>query len=198
VCPAFSNKVKSVYRKHRSCESGEIRSYSRGKGEVGEMAATEAQCAYCFESLCAKFEKRKPLSLDNVEHLWEAFNEQEIEDDSVNAEAVKDVARPAAISRLKESNTSSVSSTPSASSSTPSLNTTASSVTSLSSNGKSALISVAQKLGAGQKTQTKREYPLFVTYDTRTRSGRKELRGCIGTFEPHDLEEGLHSYALTS
>ena len=41
------------------------------------------------------------------------------------------------------------------------------------------------------------EYPLFVTWNTLSRSGDKRLRGCIGTFESLDLEEGLGSYALT-
>jgi uncharacterized protein (TIGR00296 family) len=42
------------------------------------------------------------------------------------------------------------------------------------------------------------DYPLFVTWNTITRSGDKRLRGCIGTFEPMDLDDGLRSYALTS
>ena len=41
------------------------------------------------------------------------------------------------------------------------------------------------------------EFPLFVTWNTLSRSGDKRLRGCIGTFEALDLEEGLSSYALT-
>jgi len=40
--------------------------------------------------------------------------------------------------------------------------------------------------------------PLFVTWNTVTRSGEKRLRGCIGTFEAQELDEGLKSYALTS
>ncbi|KAG7096678.1 hypothetical protein E1B28_004092 [Marasmius oreades] len=42
-------------------------------------------------------------------------------------------------------------------------------------------------------------YPLFITWNTRSsRSGRSRLRGCIGTFEPQPLYEGLADYALTS
>jgi hypothetical protein len=41
-------------------------------------------------------------------------------------------------------------------------------------------------------------YPLFVTWNTVSKSGHKSLRGCIGTFEPHKLGHGLKSYALTS
>lgn len=40
-----------------------------------------------------------------------------------------------------------------------------------------------------------KEYPLFVTWTT----GRDQrLRGCIGTFSPLNLHEGLKEYALTS
>ncbi|EEP81976.1 conserved hypothetical protein [Uncinocarpus reesii 1704] len=41
-------------------------------------------------------------------------------------------------------------------------------------------------------------YPLFVTWNVIGRAGHKELRGCIGTFEPQDLPSGLKSYALSS
>jgi uncharacterized protein (TIGR00296 family) len=39
------------------------------------------------------------------------------------------------------------------------------------------------------------EYPLFVTWST---GKDKDLRGCIGTFAPLALHEGLKEYALTS
>ncbi|KAE9404421.1 hypothetical protein BT96DRAFT_964179 [Gymnopus androsaceus JB14] len=44
------------------------------------------------------------------------------------------------------------------------------------------------------------KYPLFVTWNTRSsRPGRSpRLRGCIGSFEPHPLHEGLAEYALIS
>jgi AMMECR1 domain-containing protein len=47
-------------------------------------------------------------------------------------------------------------------------------------------------------TETVGDSPLFVTWNTATRSGEKHLRGCIGTFEAQELDEGLKSYALTS
>ena len=42
--------------------------------------------------------------------------------------------------------------------------------------------------------------PLFVTWNTRSsRPGRApRLRGCIGTFEPLPIREGLAEYALIS
>jgi len=47
---------------------------------------------------------------------------------------------------------------------------------------------------------TNEKYPLFVTWNTRSsRPGRPpRLRGCIGTFEPVPLIEGLAEYALIS
>lgn len=40
--------------------------------------------------------------------------------------------------------------------------------------------------------------PLFVTWNKLSRSGNKNLRGCIGTFEAQPLDYGLRSYALTA
>ena len=41
--------------------------------------------------------------------------------------------------------------------------------------------------------------PLFITWNTITRASKNpRLRGCIGTFEPHPLKEGLAEYALIS
>jgi AMME syndrome candidate gene 1 protein len=179
--------------------------------------ATAAHCAYCFECLSANFDKRKPLSLHAVEHLWERYTVSD-EAESVAQEPVidQDLApptdnnptesatsfKPAAISRLISSSNSS-SSAPSASSSTPSLNTNASSVTSQSSRstGKSSLFGSLRGRFAPSNHHRNSEYdefPLFVTWDTRSRNGDKSLRGCIGTFEPQELDDGLRTYALTS
>ncbi|KAI9653094.1 MAG: hypothetical protein M1831_006178 [Alyxoria varia] len=40
--------------------------------------------------------------------------------------------------------------------------------------------------------------PMFVTWNITSRSGHKNLRGCIGTFEAQELEQGLATYAMTS
>lgn len=51
----------------------------------------------------------------------------------------------------------------------------------------------------GSRQQAPRpKFPLFVTWNTLSRSGHKSLRGCIGTFEAQDLEAGLKSFSLTS
>ena len=148
--------------------------------------ATKAHCAYCFESLAASLENRSALSLRQVEALWKKYNAEPTTTE-VTAEPGSGVhlpAKPAAVSRLlspSSGSSSSATSTPSGSSSTSSAGT---SVTSLGT--------------ALQKEEsTQEDHPLFVTWNTLSQSGDKRLRGCIGTFEPLDLEEGLGSYALT-
>lgn len=145
--------------------------------------ATEAHCAYCFESLAASLEKRPALALRQVEALWKKYNAELTSTSTAEAD-VDSPAKPAAISRLlspSSGSSSSAASTPSGASSASSAGT---SVTSLGT--------------ALQKEESAQEdHPLFVTWNTISRSGDKRLRGCIGTFEPLGLEEGLSSYALT-
>lgn len=185
--------------------------------------ATEAHCAYCFESLAASLEKRKPLSLRQIEELWEQYQngggedpasaqlkaenggsggDDEMEDASEHQPADENSGpyKPAPISRLLNTPASSSSSSvPSAASSTPSLNTASS--TSKSSS-RSSLFSLPKRLSRSKKSTTEssdvEEYPLFVTWNTISSRGNKSLRGCIGTFEPQELRDGLRSYALTS
>jgi hypothetical protein len=186
--------------------------------------ATPAHCAYCFESLSARLERRKQLSLTQVEELWDLYDngeedeaaaqlkagsgqvngieeDEQMEDKSTAEEPSKSPYKPAAISRLLNSSPSSSSSSsksPSAASSTPSLDSTAS-----QSSSRTSLFSLPKPFGRGRKGATNRssdddEYPLFVTWNKVNSRGHKLLAGCIGTFEPYPLEEGLNSYAITS
>ena len=110
------------------------------------------------------------------------------------------------VGRLQEaasaSTRSSNSSTPSAlsTSSSRSVLTSATSVTSPPSSASASLFS--QTKGANKPTHPNslagNSYPLFVTWNTLSKSGHKSLRGCIGTFEAQELADGLKSYALTS
>ncbi|KAF2827416.1 hypothetical protein CC86DRAFT_348861 [Ophiobolus disseminans] len=161
--------------------------------------ATQAHCAYCFESLTASLEKRPGLSLPQVEALWNKYNAEPLTTEALDTpddsdllsppNAVDPSRKPAAISRLlapspATTSSSSVQST----SSTPSGISEASSAVSKSSS-QSSIVSEQGSMEAS---------PLFVTWNTVTRSGEKRLRGCIGTFEAQELDEGLKSYALTS
>jgi len=161
--------------------------------------ATQAHCAYCFESLAASLEKRPGLSLPEVEALWSKYTADPTTHDALGSPEGGDSAsppnasdpshKPAAISRLPvpSSATASSSSVQSASS-TPSGNSEASSAISKSSSQSSI----------ASKQETVAASPLFVTWNTVTKSGEHRLRGCIGTFEAQELDEGLKSYALTS
>lgn len=125
------------------------------------------------------------------------------EDDSRNAQqkstsALAKSNRPRglklpSVSRLRNqiSSDSSASTTPST--------TSTSSNSFLSSSTNVTTPSAQSETCASRRKSLEREYPLFVTWNTLSRSsGHKSLRGCIGTFEAQELEEGLRSYALTS
>lgn len=183
--------------------------------------ATKAHCAFCFETLSANLEDREALTLAQVEGLWNKYNADPSDLETTPAteaspstpelspipSALDPTYRPAAISRLLANTPSSASSSsvPSTSSS-PSRVSEASSATSRSSSrssfspnaaGKENAVpgSYASAIASPPKNES---YPLFVTYNVRKKNGEKQLRGCIGSFSPHELEEGLSSYALTS
>ncbi len=179
--------------------------------------ATQAHCAYCFEILSASLEKRTPLDLRQVELLWKKYNadpaasaphapeEQPLDSEDADENpaspttATDDATyRPAAISRLlaPSSSTTSSSSVPSTSS-TPSGVSAASSATSKHSS-RSSILSLRTRLRREEKAQISGSAPLFVTWNATGRGGEKRLRGCIGTFEAQELDEGLRSYTLTS
>ena len=184
--------------------------------------ATQAHCAFCFETLAANFERQQPLTLPQVEDFWERYHaskkvtdaslensDYEDAEENENAEMTdadaegQSSARPAAIARLLNRDTSAASS----SSSLPSTRSGASSTqsqqnrsgadtpasSSSSVRSRSSLFSFARR----RRSDKSAERPLFVTWNTVSRSGYKSLRGCIGTFEPQELEYGLRSYALT-
>jgi hypothetical protein len=176
--------------------------------------ATTAHCAFCFEVLSAQFEKRQPLSLAQVEDLWESYEssnsktedltqsgaseenvtENVTEDGSMTDKDTEpeEQARPAAISRLLNKGTES------AGSSNSSLPSTPGSGSSTSIKGSATPASSKTSLDYTGKTRAREEYPLFVTWNQHSaRSGQKSLRGCIGTFGAQELEGGLKSYALT-
>ncbi|KAG9192373.1 hypothetical protein G6011_11107 [Alternaria panax] len=166
--------------------------------------ATQAHCAYCFESLVASLEKRPSLTLAQVEHLWAKYNSEptttsELEDET-EAEQAEQAAlgsapadgsyKPAAISRILASPPSSASSSSLQSASSTPNGPNSEAPSSLTSQSSSSTNLVDEEEGE--------EHPLFVTWNTVTRSGDKRLRGCIGTFDAQPLTTGLSDYALTA
>ena len=171
--------------------------------------ATHAHCVYCFDVLAASLEHQTPLTLAQTQELWDQYNEvQSCEVDGEDEPTVdgddaatQDDRAPRSFrlrtgfDRLTVPSPSSASS-----SSTPS---TSSSRTPVSTLGSSSNSSNSSFFSFGRRSQpiqrcTDQDRPLFVTWNTIDRSGSKTLRGCIGTFEAQELEDGLRSYALTS
>lgn len=183
--------------------------------------ASAAHCFYCFECLDASFARRNPPKLEPYVDLYERFqvkdasnsvgddatdhahavhDEDDIEDDEDGiadgakvSESSTDRARlqNPSISRLQASSSSSRSSSAS-SPSTLSAHSSASHLTSSTGATTPSTPSYASRLSATES------FPLFVTWNTLSRSGNKSLRGCIGTFEGLPLAQGLQTYAITS
>ena len=135
--------------------------------KVAKTMATQAHCAYCFESLAAALEKRVPLSLSQTQALWKQYHadpseepptevdeveepsDSELEDPAASTLASTDPSyRPAAISRLLAPSPGSASSSSvQSTSSTPSGISEASSATSVSSKSPSSSRSSFFSLG---------------------------------------------------
>jgi AMME syndrome candidate gene 1 protein len=181
--------------------------------------ASAAHCFYCFEVLSASFDNRTPPTLQKVLDLYDDYNTATLQNDGTAGEVGEEAAdgetldaeaseediqrlqrragteksglQIPSISRLQASSSSSRSSSQSspspfsASSSRSQLATPVSGM-SVDSSAYASKVSVTES------------YPLFVTWNTHSRSGHKSLRGCIGTFEALPLEQGLSGYALTS
>lgn len=154
--------------------------------------ATVEHCLYCFESLNAHLAGRKSLTLEDIEKLYADFCEADDTPTGQNGQAEPTAGsskmgankkRMPAISRLANSSSSGTSSPSSGSSMSLATDTPDTSMTSLET----------------ERAAPITESPLFVTWNTvSARSGHTSLRGCIGTFEAQELEDGLSSYAITS
>lgn len=172
--------------------------------------ANPAQCYYCFETLAASYKDVEPPSLSTVEELWERhehFKKLAALQDNMDGDIDEDddptkfentsAIMPPGVRRLQ-----SEMSLDSSSSNTPSVmsnNSSHSALSNLTGNTTPSSQSLqpdsAGHLAHREKAQ---RYPLFVTWNTISKSGHKSLRGCIGTFEAQELSAGLQSYALTS
>jgi hypothetical protein len=151
--------------------------------------ATTAQCIYCFETLAATLEDRPALSLREIEELWARYDNDADPENSVQHSPHADsTLHPHRIAKMQGTDSPSSSVTPSTTSSSSALNnaSTPSSKTSLFSS-------------EDRSSETKEEsHPVYVTWNTISARGKKHLRGCIGTFSPMPLSEGLREYSLVS
>ncbi|KAL4908067.1 hypothetical protein BDW74DRAFT_115406 [Aspergillus multicolor] len=179
--------------------------------------ATPAHCFYCFESLAASYDGEDPISLATVEELWERYEQfkklselqdsqeneapgqQPVNDNEVSGQGVQSTSRPQTIKLPEIDRLQAQAASDSSASTTPSTMSNKSSSSIFSSATTSSSISSQSDTPAGQRQRpSNQKYPLFVTWNTVSKSGRKSLRGCIGTFEAQELSHGLKSYALTS
>ncbi|KAI1152474.1 AMMECR1 domain-containing protein [Nemania diffusa] len=138
--------------------------------------ANVSHCLYCFESLAAHLESRKSLTLEDVQGLWEKYGK--------DADVMSKKQLPA-LRRIADSSSSA------SGPSTPSSGSTLSLDSDTPATSTSSLPTTEARVIT--------ESPLFVTWNTVSPgSGHTSLRGCIGTFEAQELDEGLSSYAITS
>lgn len=171
--------------------------------------ASKAHAFYCFEVLAASYKQHEHPDLQAVTTLYDDWQKElagestqqaglaqgaatQDEDEDTEEQQVdsgRNQLQLPSISRLRESTPSSQSSL-----STPSSTSVNSSNTQLTS---STSVNEIKPSYASRLAVTE-SYPMFVTWNTLSRSGHKSLRGCIGTFEALPLEKGLESYALTS
>lgn len=141
--------------------------------------ATPEHCIHAFEALAANLERREPMELCDIQKSWKAYLAAlEPASSTTNSKPAKALPALERLTSATSGSSSSSSSTMSLAASTP------------------ATSSVSSLPEAAEPTLT--ESPLFVTWNTVSRDGHRSLRGCIGTFEDQDLEEGIASYALTS
>lgn len=169
--------------------------------------ASPAHCFYCFEVLSASFHQKDHISLENLLDLYEQYQKElkEEEDGTTGQEDTitdevedteqqlldlrRDRLQIPSISRLRDT--------------TPSSRSSVSTPSSVSVNSSNTQLTSTTSVNDLTPTYTSHlsiedSYPLFVTWNTLSRSGHKHLRGCIGTFEALPLEQGLSSYAITS
>jgi uncharacterized protein (TIGR00296 family) len=174
---------------------------------------TKAYCLYCYECLSASFENRENPSLEHVVQLYDEYTAEtekrkdeaakDAEDATEDVEDEEDTSGSAqpthpSISRLQSSGRNSSSRSSFTSASTPSVLSANSSQSQLPSNLTSSTSIESTRSTYASRLSLTASYPLFVTWNTISRSGTKTLRGCIGTFDALPLSTGLQTYALTS
>ncbi|KAI2616812.1 AMMECR1 domain-containing protein [Hypoxylon sp. NC1633] len=150
--------------------------------------ATIEHCLYCFETLAAYLGGRKCMSLEDIQKTYGEYSkDSELGTGEAGAGGSKFESlekRTPTLRRVADSDFSE-----SSSSSSPSSGSTVSLSTE----------TPATSIDSLPSEPAITESPLFVTWNTvSSRTGDTSLRGCIGTFEAQELDEGLSSYAITS
>lgn len=141
---------------------------------------------------------------DVVTQEEDAHEEEDHDEDEASEEEIRRLERrhPSSkaglqvpsISRLQASSSSSRSS----STSSPSVLSANSSNSHITNSSSATSVAPSARPSYASRLSGTDSFPLFVTWNTLSRSGHKSLRGCIGTFEALPLASGLSTYALTS
>ncbi|KAI1771478.1 AMMECR1 domain-containing protein [Hypoxylon cercidicola] len=143
--------------------------------------ATIEHCLYCFETLSARLENRKSMSLDEIEETYGEYCKEAEAGIAASEKTESLEKRVPALKRVADSDFSEAS------------------TSSLPSSGSTMSLTTDTTATSTESVATMTESPLFVTWNTvSSRTGNTSLRGCIGTFEAQELDEGLSSYAITS
>ncbi|CEJ91853.1 hypothetical protein VHEMI07541 [[Torrubiella] hemipterigena] len=140
--------------------------------------ATKAHCLLCFETLDAELNKREARSLDQITASWALYSA---------ARADRLASRGPAYQRLVSGDASSGSS--SSTSLAPSTATTSVNSTTPVAPSSAALFVT---------WNTVEDLEAAVNENGEDDAENLVLRGCIGTFEPMDLDDGLSEYAVIS
>lgn len=157
--------------------------------------ATIVHCLYCFETLASHLQGRESLTLAEVQESWTEYAKSLGADRDTGDSAARQAKRLPALQRLASTSSPPSSSSASSGTCSPSTSTsTAASSTFSLANGADTPDTSVSSLAAPPPP----EHPLFITWNTVSARYGHDLRGCIGTFEPKELEEGLSTYALTS
>ena len=170
--------------------------------------ASSAHAYYCFEVLAASYQQKQHPDLNSILSLHDQW-QKELKGEDTTVDVVQDeVAVGQGTDSIEEQHniTNGQLQLPSVSrlrDLTPSSRSSVSTPSSMSVNSSHTQLTSTTSINEIAPTYASRlsvteSYPMFVTWNTTSRSGHKSLRGCIGTFEALPLEQGLETYALTS
>ncbi|KIW66485.1 hypothetical protein PV04_05818 [Phialophora macrospora] len=174
--PPSLQRVLDLYEKYRSATAPEEDADGAGKAEDNTIVGEEED------------------THDDEDEDEEEPSEEEIQRLERRHTGSKAGLQIPSISRLQASSSSSRSS----SASSPSVLSANSSNSQLTTPSSGTSISPPTRSSYASRLSVTESFPLFVTWNTLSRSGHKSLRGCIGTFEALPLASGLATYALTS
>lgn len=179
--------------------------------ELWEQHEQAKEAAVLKEKVLVSQVRTSDLSGSNVDGLYNSVDveeESDVDNDDDDGESLpgdknnrlRTIKLPG-IKRLQrglQSDSSSSTSTPSTLSAHSSRSALSNSTTVTTPLSQPSSYSMIGTPSSRRPKRLEDSYPLFVTWNTLSKNGHKSLRGCIGTFEAHELGYGLKTYALTS